>query len=192
LLLFFIFVASAVLLIRAESRDFAVLSALGEEGEEVFHQGEFGPGAGFPAEVERGHEIAELLAKHIHTAEALVYRDEVSKGTAQPPLIHKHVSLLQDIRQTCGSITKLASIALMLAIGANGTTCSASKTGSGMAAGCSAGGGLGGSTTGTTARVASGVGTGVAVAVVVGVGDGNAWTAALTLTTGLTRSRPGP
>lgn len=54
-------------------------------------------------------KIAELLAKHIHTAEALVYRDEVSKGTAQPPLIHKHVSLLQDIRQTCGSITKLAA-----------------------------------------------------------------------------------
>jgi hypothetical protein len=84
-------------------------------------------------------------------------------------------------RGATGSLTKLASIALMLATGANGTTCSASKTGSGLVAGCSAGGGLGGSTTGTTASVASGVGTGEAVAVGVavgvaegvGAGDGN-------------------
>jgi hypothetical protein len=87
-------------------------------------------------------------------------------------------------RGATGSLTKLASIALMLATGANGTTCSASKTGSGLVAGCSAGGGVGGPTGGTTASVASGVGTGVGVAeglavgigvaVGVGAGDGNA------------------
>jgi hypothetical protein len=75
-------------------------------------------------------------------------------------------------RGATGSLTKLASIALMLATGANGTTCSASKTGSGLVAGCSAGGGVGGPTGGTTASVASGVGSGVGLAVGLAVGIG--------------------
>ena len=45
---------------------------------EVFHQGEFGLGAGFPAEIERGHEVAELLAIEDHAVEDAVH--EALKG----------------------------------------------------------------------------------------------------------------
>ncbi len=34
-----------------------------QERDEVFHEGEFGLGAGFPAEVERGHEVAQLARR---------------------------------------------------------------------------------------------------------------------------------
>ncbi len=37
-----------------------------EEREEVCHEGELGLGAGFPAEVEGGEEVAELLPVEDH------------------------------------------------------------------------------------------------------------------------------
>ncbi len=36
---------------------------------QIFHEGEFGLGAGAPAEVERGQEVAELLAIEDHAVE---------------------------------------------------------------------------------------------------------------------------
>jgi len=40
---------------------------------QVCHEGEFGLGAGFPAEVERGQEVAELLAIEDHALEDAVH-----------------------------------------------------------------------------------------------------------------------
>ncbi len=40
---------------------------------QVGHEGEFGLGAGFPAEVERGHEVAELFAIEDHAVEDAVH-----------------------------------------------------------------------------------------------------------------------
>ena len=61
------------LLIRVESPDFAALGAFYEPGVEVGHERKFGPGVVFPAEVERGHEVAEMFAVEDHAVENVVH-----------------------------------------------------------------------------------------------------------------------
>ena len=50
-------VVFVLLLIRAEAGDVAPLGAFGEKGKEVVHEGEFGLGAGFPAECQKFREL---------------------------------------------------------------------------------------------------------------------------------------
>src|ERR1017187_2526150 len=78
-------VAAGLLLIRTEAGDVAPLGAFGEEGVEVFHEGEFGLGAGFPAEFQRGHEVAQLLAIEDHAEEDAVH-EALQGGGGQPVL----------------------------------------------------------------------------------------------------------
>jgi len=49
------------------------LGAFGEKRMQVFHEGEFSLGTGFPAEVEGGHEVAKLLAIEDHAVEDAVH-----------------------------------------------------------------------------------------------------------------------
>ena len=49
------------------------MGALGEQRVQVFHKGEFGLGAGFPAELQRSHEVAQLLAVENHPLQNAVH-----------------------------------------------------------------------------------------------------------------------
>ena len=50
------------------------MGALSEKGVQILHEGEFGLGAGLPAEIQRGHEVAELLSIKDHALEDAVYK----------------------------------------------------------------------------------------------------------------------
>ena len=41
---------------------------------QVGHEGEFGVGAGFPAEFQRGHEVAQVLAVENHALQDAVHK----------------------------------------------------------------------------------------------------------------------
>jgi hypothetical protein len=68
-----------LLLIRAKSRDVATLGGFDEQRVHLGHEREFGLRAGFPTEVERGHEIAELFAIENHALQDAVY-EGVQRG----------------------------------------------------------------------------------------------------------------
>ena len=55
---------------------------------QVGHEGEFGLGAGFPAEVERGHEVAEVFAVEDHAVEDAVYEGSEPIQTLLNPRLH--------------------------------------------------------------------------------------------------------
>ena len=66
-------VVFALLLIRAESGDFAPLGAFVEQRDEVGHEVEFLHASGFPVQAERFHQVGELLAIEDHALQDAVH-----------------------------------------------------------------------------------------------------------------------